>query len=350
MPDPGLRPGGEPGQYASSVAFGLAAAAQSPPEPVAARLAACLEGGEPWIAAAAVTGRGYVTVTVTETALAKVADRVTAAGPACVRSDALAGSACPRPARAEALIAATWEEARELLTAELTARLAEAAGATQDTTRAAAKGRIRAATRETTRERSGENGGVGEPCRDGPIRSGERERGPAAAVAFAGRDAVRFSLARLLPGQPADIDPEKIARHHPGNPAYAVMYAHARAASGVRWAAAADPDLAGPQRPPADPEELALLDALSWLPERVATAARRGRPDEFARYLEHVANVTLAALTRPRAPGQRPGRPGSDRLTLARAARTGLAAGLTLLGVSAPDRLLPKANRRRSTP
>ena len=355
MPDPGLRPGGEPGQYASSVAFGLAPGAKSDPERIAARLAACLDGGEPWIATAAATGRGYITVTVTPKTLESVADRVTAAGPACVRGDALAGSTYPRPARAEALAAATWEEARGLLAAELTARLAEAAGATQDETREAAQDRAQDETREATRdktqdatgeatqERCQENGGVGEPHRDGPIRSGESGWGPAAAVAFAGRDAVRFSLARLLPGQAADIDPEKIARHHLGNPAYAVRYAHARAASGVRWAAAADPDLAGPQRPPADPEELALLDVLSWLPERVATAARRGRPDEFARYLEHVANVTLLALTRPRVPGQRPRRPGSDRLTLARAARTGLAAGLTLLGVSAPDRLLHKA-------
>jgi arginyl-tRNA synthetase len=348
MPDPGLRPGGEPGQYASSVAFGLAATTQSPRERIAARLAACLEGGEPWIATATPAGQGYVTVTVTPEALESVADRVTAAGAACVRSDALAGSTYPRQARAEALAAATWEEARQLLATELTARLAEAAGATREAaqeTREATQ-----ETREATQERCQENGGAGNPHRDGPIRSGERGRGPAAAVAFAGRDAVRFSLARLLPGQPADIDPEKIARHHLGNPAYAVRYAHARAASGVRWVAAADPDLAGPQWPPADPEELALLDALSWLPERVAIAARRDRPDEFARYLEHVANVTLAALTRPRAPGQPPSRPGSDRLTLARAARTGLAAGLTLLGVSAPDRLLHNANRRRSTP
>jgi arginyl-tRNA synthetase len=78
---------------------------------------------------------------------------------------------------------------------------------------------------------------------------------------------------------------------------------------------------------------LRLLDALSWLPERVAIAARRGRPDEFARYLEELASVTIDVLTAaPRA--------GSDRLALAGAARTGLGAGLELLGVDAPARLL----------
>ena len=48
----------------------------------------------------------------------------------------------------------------------------------------------------------------------------------------------------------------------------------------------------------------ALLDALSWLPERVATAARRGRPDEFARYLEDLASVTVDILSSASHPGK----------------------------------------------
>jgi arginyl-tRNA synthetase len=128
-----------------------------------------------------------------------------------------------------------------------------------------------------------------------------------------------------------------MARHVPDNPAYAVRYAHARAASGVRWAAIPGAG-AVPWRPPADPGELALLDALSWLPERVAVAARRGRPDEFARYLEELANATIAILSSTSHPGSARA-PGSDRLALACAAQAGLAAGLGLLGVSAPDRL-----------
>jgi arginyl-tRNA synthetase len=107
----------------------------------------------------------------------------------------------------------------------------------------------------------------------------------------------------------------------------------------VRWG-----EIAALRCLPADPAELVLLDALSWLPERVATAARRDRPDEFARYLEDLASVTIDVLTTARDPGcaADPGAapaPGSDRLSLASAAQTGLAAGLGLLGVSAPDRL-----------
>jgi arginyl-tRNA synthetase len=327
-PDPGLRPGGEPGQYASSVAFELAATAKSSTACVAAQIAERLEDQEPWIKEATVTGRRYVTVTVTLEALEQVADRVTAAGPDCVRGDALAGQTYPKPTRhGDPLEAATWEEAWRQLAAELTARLAQAAGAAEA-----------AGATEAAKAAIGHDGRVRGNGRDGTIRSGGNSggEGPAAAVAFAGRDAVRLSMARIMPGQPVDIDPEKTARHHLCNPAYAVRYAHARAASGVRWAATTTNGEAGPQRRPADPGDLALLDALSWLPERVVTAARRGRPDEFARYLERVADVTLAALTRPRASGQPP---GSDRLVLARAARAGLAAGLELLGVTAPDRL-----------
>jgi arginyl-tRNA synthetase len=161
----------------------------------------------------------------------------------------------------------------------------------------------------------------------------------AAAVAVAGADAVRFALSRAAPGKLAGLDAAGLARNSLDNPAYAVRYAHARAVSGVRWVAALGAPAQGEAavaRLPADPAERALLDALSWLPERVAVAARRGRPDEFARYLEDLARATIAAV-----PFVRPG--DNERLALtgvlAQAARTGLAAGLGLLGVAAPDRL-----------
>src|SRR5947208_911889 len=68
-------------------------------------------------------------------------------------------------------------------------------------------------------------------------------------------------------------------------------------ASGRSWVAAlGDWGKAAQPCPPAEPAGWALLDALSWLPDRVAGAARRGRPDEFARYLEDLASATIAAL------------------------------------------------------
>ncbi len=328
--DPGLRPTGIPGQYAASVARTLGGDAYE----TAHRLAAALAQAQ-WIEKAEVTGPGYVTVTVAAAALAAVADRVTEAGPGCAGSDALAGVTVPAPPPGDPLAAATWEEARAALAARLTARLAAAAGATvaesspRLTTSAGGPG--------ATRARSAQPGP--EPDAD-PRRqdnTGQARREIAAAVAFAGRDEVTFALARAIPGKPVRVEPEIIAKRVAGNPAYAVRYAHARAASGVRWALASRGDDPAPCLP-ADPGELALLDALSWLPERVAVAARRGRPDEFARYLEELAGVTVDVLSSGHH-GGRAAAPGSGRLALARAARTGLAAGLGLLGVGAPDRL-----------
>ena len=134
-----------------------------------------------------------------------------------------------------------------------------------------------------------------------------------------------------------------IARHLLTNPAYAVRYAHAAAAAVLRWAAALGAGPSGPEdsRPRhlaglSGPEELALLDALSWLPERVAMAARRGRPDEFAGYVEGLAARTIDTMSTT---GFRKVPSSSERLWLADAARVGLAASLGLLEVSAPDRL-----------
>jgi arginyl-tRNA synthetase len=368
--DPGLRPGGSAGCYSSSVAFGVAdrRTAREVCRALADRIAA-----EPWIERTQVRGPGFLALTVTPRALTALPGRIAAAGPACARSDALRDVTLEAPPPADLPAATSWEEARKALAAELTARLAAAAGATvtaphhpertsppphRDLPVRGGAGPHREPLTSADRSRtdlslgesavhSGERPWPGEDLyREGAaaVLSGERPGsrvGPsgevAAAVDFAGADSVRFWLARAVPGRPVRVEAAIMARHVPDNPAYAVRYAHARAASGVRWAAIHGAE-AVPWRPPADPGELALLDALSWLPERVAVAARRRRPDEFARYLEELASVAIATLISARHPGSARA-PGSDRLALAGAARTGLAAGLGLLGVSAPDRL-----------
>ena len=330
--DPGLRPGGRPGCYASSVAFGLATSIS--PREVAQLLASRL-AEYPWLARAEVSGPGFLALAVTAQTLAALPERITQAGPGCARSDALRGVTVDAPPPADLPAAPGWEEARKALAAELTARLAAAAGATVTASgyperTAPAPRRTVPAVRGDAPHRSEEKKGEAATA---DVHSGE----VAAAIAFAGEDSVRFWLARAVPGRPVRLDATIMARHVPDNPAYAVRYAHARAASGVRWAAIPGAE-AVPRRPPADPGELALLDALSWLPERVAVAARRGRPDEFARDLEELAGATIASLSTASHPGSAHA-PGSDRLALASAAQAGLAAGLGLLGVSAPDRM-----------
>ena len=73
--DPGLRPTGAPGQYASSVAF----ASGEQPRPLATRVAARLEGAGD-IARAEVTGPGFITVTIAPEELAVQAERIARAG------------------------------------------------------------------------------------------------------------------------------------------------------------------------------------------------------------------------------------------------------------------------------
>jgi arginyl-tRNA synthetase len=332
--DPLLRPGPAPGRYASSLPFRLARRGQDPRE-VAADLAARL-GGEPWIEAAEATGAGYLTVAVTHDALARLAVRVTLAGPACAASDALRGRPLPAPPAPDLAAEPGWPQAQAALAAHLTARLAAAAGATM----------IFYPERAVVSPPAPVPPPGGLPL-VAPTQSlvpfppaPSQPESVAAAVAYAGTDAVRFALARTPLGG-ASPQAAVVARHVLGNPAYAVRYAHAAAAAVLRWAAVLGTRPAGPQefRPRllAEPGELALLDALSWLPERVAAAARRGRPDEFAGYLEGLATRTIDTMSTTSF--RNVSGISSERLWLAAAARTGLAAGLGLLGVSAPERL-----------
>ena len=323
--DPLLRPGPGPGSYASSLPFRLARRGQDPRD-LAAALAARL-AREPWVAAAQVTGPGFLTVTVTHDALAGLAVRIARAGPACAESDALRGRTVavptPEPPAMPMTGAPGWPQARAALAAQLTARLAAAAGATL--------------VFDPERPQLPAPASL-PPALPGPV---------AEAAGYAGADAVRFALARMPPGGPASGSPISggtapqaavIARHVLANPAYAVRYAHAAAAAVLRWAAALGTRPAGfTPRLLAEPGELALLDALSWLPERVAVAARRGRPDEFAGYLEELAARTIGTISTTSF--RTISRISSERLWLADAARTGLAAGLGLLGIGAPSRL-----------
>jgi arginyl-tRNA synthetase len=315
---PGSAPA--PGTYATPIAFRLADSHLAGAPRIAMKLAAALRRAD-WVRAATVTG-GYVTVTVTADALAALAPRITAAGPACARSTALVGTAVPAPPAPDLAAVASWTDARWRLAAFLTGRLAEVASARIFPSEYAERGAVLAR-------------------RPGPAT------GPvAAAIEFAGAGAIRYALARLPPGVPAEVDPCRAAAQHLGTPAYAVRYAHAHAVYTLRQAADLGLGLgeAAEFRPRllAHPSEQALLDELSWLAERVAGAARRGRPDVFPRYLERLAGAYFDCQEqRPAArPGLTTGGPEiTARLWLAAAAATALRAGLDLLGVDAPDRL-----------
>jgi len=365
--------------YVTTIAFWLARElADGPgaggPAAVAAGLATRLSGLD-WVEAAAVTGGGYLAVTVTAGALARLAVRITEAGPGCARSSALAGSSLAAPASADLASAQTWEEARQRVDATVTGRLAEAAGAQvsweYDAERITAPHPPSPVATSPVVEGWLVEGWLVEgpvvegPVVEGPVAERRAVEGPAPAagpvaeaVAYAGADAITYALARLLPRGPARVDTRLAAAHHLGNPAYAVQYAHAHAASALRQAAdlgLGRGEAAGFQpRLLAHPSEQTLLSQLSWLPERVAGAARRGRPDVLAHFLEGLARAYFDCQEACPAvwPGMvapdGAGRPAAERaavqaaaarLWLAAAARTALGTGLGLLGVGAPDRL-----------
>ena len=378
---PGGAPG--PGTYATPVAFRLAGGHLARAAQIAMTFAAALRQAG-WVRSATVTG-GYLTVSVTADALAALAVRITQAGPACARSTALAGTTVRAP-RDPGLTAPDWAQARRRLSESISGRLAEAAGAR--ILRAPGSGALDqgaaapgnpwqvrggsqpgwlAPDENAAGAAMGRGGGVGASAaaaspavplpgdlapdraerESSPTRHPRAASGPVAdAVAFAGSGAIGYALARIPPGAPARADPCLAAAHHLGNPAYAVRYAHAHAASTLRQAADLGLGLgeAAEFQPRllAHPTEQWLLDELSWLPERVAGAARRARPDVLTRYLERLADAYFDCQEACPAtgPGVRTGGPETvARLWLAAAARTALRAGLDLLGVDAPDRL-----------
>ena len=347
--DPGLaagtwRPvpaeaGGGPGSYATPLPFVLAHRLAVDPPRIAAGLAAALRQvpgiSQAGISDISVSGGGYLSITVTPDTLARLAIRISQAGPGCARSQALQGVQVSAPRDARLASAHDWADAWQRLTTDQAGRLAEAAGA--EVTWVPPPG-----PKETV-----------------PREAMPREAGPVAeAVAYAGEDSVRFALSRLAtspasrpprPQRPG-LDPRTMAAQHLGNPAYAVRYAHAHAASALRQAA----DLGLPE-PDAErfqpcllahPSEQVLLDAMSWLPERVAGAARRRQPHVVAAYLEDLAGryfgwqeacpVMRPGSVPPRSPD---GELTQARLQLASAARTALGTGLRLLGIAAPSRM-----------
>lgn len=313
--------GGGPRTYATSLPFTLAGTATAA---LAERLAASLRT-QPWIEAVSVTGGGYLTITVTTAHLTGLPARILADPAAAATSSVLRGSAQRAPRLSGPLVAPTWELTWREHRRALIGRIAQAAGAQVMFDEYE---RISGAS-----ARTGDSGGQ-----------------VAKALAYYGADAVGYALARAASGRAGAITRQLTVPLNLANPFFAVRYAHADAVSARRWAdglgidvAAAPPErLAEP-----GPAELALLDAMSWLPERVGAAARRRRPAELTAYLEFLAAAWLDCREScPALPfgGRRaPAVPGGDqaaaRIALAGAAAQALSSGLGLLGVTAPARL-----------
>ena len=162
-------------------------------------------------------------------------------------------------------------------------------------------------------------------------------------VQWLGKDALRYSLARIPADSPLTLDPEVLRSASNDNPVYYVQYAHARAKSVERKAVAAGIDAADfAAETLNDPSEAVLLATLADFPRVVAQAAELREPHRIARYLEALAGNFHkwydACRVTPREDEQITATHAS-RLVLDRATAQVLANGLDLLGVSAPDHM-----------
>jgi arginyl-tRNA synthetase len=155
-----------------------------------------------------------------------------------------------------------------------------------------------------------------------------------------GTDAARYFFLMRKGETPFTFDVDLARRQTDENPVFYVQMAHARMCGILRVAdrpveAAGDPaDLAALTAP----DDGKLLKKLTAFPAVVARAAREREPHRVTGYLEELALVVHAWYHNCRVLGEPPATEQA-RLVLARAARQVLANGLSLLGLSAPERM-----------
>ena len=174
-----------------------------------------------------------------------------------------------------------------------------------------------------------------------------------------GADAARFTLVSKSSNQMIDFDIEAVKRQDNTNPVYYVQYAHARICSILRRAAGASDaeaaelgmDAVAERACPlgcdlsvlTDPAEAALARKLGEFGELVEGCARDRAPFRLTHYAQELAGAFHAFYTVCQVlPSE--GRPVDPALSQARlaacdAVRRVLALTLSLIGVSAPERM-----------
>ncbi len=300
------------GDYATNVALRLARAAGRRPRQVAeilaGRLARC-----PGIARVEIADPGFLNITLEAAAHAGLVREVLARGAAYGHGGSLAGTRVTLTHNGEPRAAAVAEAGNRLL---------RACGAEEGPPEAV---RVRAA-------RAGH---------DGPAHGPGASTGSAEALCALTPDAARWALLRPPPGDAPRLDPAELLAQRESNPLFRVQYAHARTRALLRNArdlgVTPDPDgLYG------HPAEHRLLGVIADFPRVVEAAARHRSPDRVARHLELTADAFFGCHDMcPHLPrgDEKPSAAHRARLSLAEAAGTVLAGGLTLLGISAPEHL-----------
>ncbi|MCP2249430.1 arginine--tRNA ligase [Lentzea aerocolonigenes] len=157
-----------------------------------------------------------------------------------------------------------------------------------------------------------------------------------------GVDAARYAMIRSSVDSGLDIDLDLLRKHSNENPVYYVQYAHARTSSILRNAADLGITPGGDFALLTHEREGDLIRTIGEFPRVVATAAELREPHRVARYLEELAGTyhrfQQDCRVLPR--GDEETTPLHQvRLQLVSATRRVFAAGLGLLGVTAPERM-----------
>lgn len=158
-----------------------------------------------------------------------------------------------------------------------------------------------------------------------------------------GADAMRFFFLMRKPDSLIEFDLDLAKKQSQENPVYYVQYAHARLCSIERQAAEqgmapADAEDAATLARLVEPEELALLKQMAAWPELVTAAARDLAPHRVIFYLMELAGLFHSYYNKHKVLGE-----DADlsraRLCLAGALRRVFKSGLSLIGLTAPERM-----------
>lgn len=156
-----------------------------------------------------------------------------------------------------------------------------------------------------------------------------------------GVDAARYFFLAKKGDAQFVFDVDLALKQSEENPVYYVQYAHTRMEGIFRQVAEAPAPAGGGEANLEllkEPEEQALIKHMAQFPELVANAARALEPHRVVFYLEELARLVNQWYHNHRVLGVEAAL-SRARLVLARAAKTVLANGLGLLGVSAPERM-----------
>jgi len=168
-----------------------------------------------------------------------------------------------------------------------------------------------------------------------------------------GKDVFRFIMLTRKNDQTLDFDFAKVTEQSKDNPVFYVQYAHARAASVMRHAAAQLPPerlgdaalAAAPLDRLADPLELALIRLLASWPRTVEGAAEAHEPHRIAFFLQEVAAQFHLLWTKGKDEATLRFLVAADpdltcaRLALVRAVALVIASGLAVFGVEPAEEM-----------